>query len=62
MKEDVMDHGVTQGCGGCRYYRTGVKQQHTGKCKERFRNLLGGKARVRLDAAKKAKRIRRREE
>ena len=60
-KDDVIGFGVTQGCGGCRYYRTRVKQGHTRKCKERFRGLLGERARVKLAAEKKTEWTRRQE-
>ena len=61
-KEDVVEHGVANGCAGCRYYQIGVQQQHTGKCEERSRSLLGDNAMVRLAAEKKDYWVRRREE
>jgi hypothetical protein len=61
-KEDVQEHGPTKGCAGYRYFRSGIKQNHTENCRERFRELLKDKARVRLAKEKMEEWNRRKEE
>ena len=53
-KRDVELHGVTPGCAGCRtMFLGGTRQNHTAECRERFRGLLQGEARVQRTEAKR---------
>ena len=46
-KEDIEKHGQTRGCPGCRTTFVGLgKQPHIQICKDRFKGLLSGEARV----------------
>ena len=47
-KEDAEKHGYTRGCGGCSSWFKGLgRQPHTEKCRERFKELMRGEAKVR---------------
>ena len=45
-KEDIEKHGQTRGCPGCTTFVGLGKQPHIQICKDRFKGLLSGEARV----------------
>ena len=52
--KDAEKYGYTRGCGGCTsWFRGLARQPHTEACRNRFRELLKGDARVRLSENKK---------
>ena len=54
-REDCEKHGYTRGCGGCSSWFQGLSRQpHSEKCRERFREILKGEARVKNAEARRA--------
>ena len=53
-KKAAGKHGITRGCGGCSsWYRGLGKQEHTEKCRARFRELLKDDIKVKNAEARK---------
>ena len=46
-REDADKHGITRGCPGCMsWFRGTSRQAHSEECRNRFRDLLKGEARM----------------